>query len=47
MLKAKGESFVKKLKEQEIRPHAITTGGLADLIVSGEVPIHLQRFKQI
>ena len=39
MLKAKGESFVKKLKEQEIRPYAITAGGLADLIISGEVPI--------
>jgi iron(III) transport system substrate-binding protein len=39
MLKAKGEAFVRKLKEQGIRPHAITAGGLADLIVSGEVPI--------
>jgi iron(III) transport system substrate-binding protein len=39
MLKAKGEAFVRKLKEQEIRPYAITAGGLADLIISGEVPI--------
>lgn len=39
MLKAKGEDFVRRLKEQEIRPHAITAAGLADLIISGEVPV--------
>jgi iron(III) transport system substrate-binding protein len=39
MLKAKGEAFVRKLKDQDVTPHAITAGGLADLIVSGEVPI--------
>jgi len=39
MLKAKGEAYVRKLREQEIRPYAITAGGLADLIISGEVPI--------
>ncbi len=39
ILKAKGEGFVKKLKDQEIRPYAITAAGLADLIISGEVPI--------
>lgn len=39
MLKAKGEGFVRKLKEQEIRPHSTTAAGLADLIISGEAPI--------
>jgi len=39
MLKAKGEGFVKKLKEQEIRPHSTTAAGLADLIISGEAPL--------
>jgi ABC-type Fe3+ transport system substrate-binding protein len=39
MLKAKGEAYVRKLREQEITPYAITAGGLADLIISGEVPI--------
>jgi iron(III) transport system substrate-binding protein len=39
IVKSKGEAFVRKLKEQEIRPYAITAAGLADLIISGEVPI--------
>jgi iron(III) transport system substrate-binding protein len=39
MLKAKGEAFVRKLKQQEIRPHATTAAGLADLIISGEAPL--------
>jgi iron(III) transport system substrate-binding protein len=39
MLKAKGEAFVRKLRDQEIRPHAIPAGALANLIISGEVPI--------
>jgi iron(III) transport system substrate-binding protein len=39
MLKFKGEEFVNKLKAQEIRPHATTAAGLADMIVSGEVPL--------
>lgn len=39
MLKAKGEGFVRKLKDQEIRPHSTTAAGLADLIISGEAPI--------
>lgn len=39
MIKAKGEEFVRKLKEQEARPHATSAAGLADLIIRGEVPI--------
>lgn len=39
MLKAKGEGFVRKLKEQQIRPHQITAAGLADLIITGEAPL--------
>lgn len=39
ILKAKGEGFVRKLKEQEIRPHGTTAAGLADMIISGEVPL--------
>jgi iron(III) transport system substrate-binding protein len=39
MVKAKGEGFVRKLKEQNIRPHGTTAAGLADLIISGEAPL--------
>lgn len=39
MLKAKGEAFVRKLRDQDIRPHATTAAGLTDLIISGEAPI--------
>jgi iron(III) transport system substrate-binding protein len=39
ILKAKGEVFVRKLKEQELRPHGTTAAGLADLIISGEAPL--------
>ena len=39
MLKAKGEAFVRKLKEQDITPHSTTAAGLTDLIISGEAPI--------
>jgi iron(III) transport system substrate-binding protein len=39
VIKAKGEGFVKKLKDQDIRPYAISAAGLADLIISGEVPM--------
>jgi iron(III) transport system substrate-binding protein len=39
MLKAKGEGFVRKLKEQDIRPHGTTAAGLTDLIISGEAPL--------
>jgi len=39
MLKVKGEEFVRRLKEQDIRPHATSAAGLADMIITGEVPI--------
>ncbi|MET0501979.1 MAG: extracellular solute-binding protein [Candidatus Binatia bacterium] len=39
MLKAKGEAFVRKLREQDITPHGTTAAGLTDLIISGEAPI--------
>lgn len=39
MIKAKGEDFVRRLKEQEVRPHATSAAGLADMIIRGEVPI--------
>jgi iron(III) transport system substrate-binding protein len=39
MLKAKGEAFVRKLGDQDIRPHATTAAGLTELIISGEAPI--------
>lgn len=39
MLKAKGEGFVRKLNEQDIRPHGTTAAGLTDLIISGEAPL--------
>ena len=39
MLKVKGEEFVRRLKDQDIRPHATSAAGLADMIITGEVPI--------
>lgn len=39
MVKAKGEAFVRKLKDQDIRPHSTTAAGLTDLIISGEAPL--------
>ncbi len=39
IIKAKGEEFVRRLKDQEARPHATSAAGLADLIIRGEVPI--------
>ena len=39
MIKAKGEEFVRRLKDQEARPFASTAAGLADMIITGEVPI--------
>jgi iron(III) transport system substrate-binding protein len=39
MLKAKGEGFVKKLKEQEVTVHGVSGPGFNELIVSGEVAI--------
>lgn len=39
IIKAKGEEFVRRLKDQDARPHATSAAGLADLIIRGEVPI--------
>ena len=39
MIKAKGEEYVRRLKDQEPRPFASTAAGLADMIITGEVPI--------
>jgi iron(III) transport system substrate-binding protein len=39
MIKAKGEAFVKKLKDQDVKVHALNGPGFNELIVSGEVPI--------
>jgi iron(III) transport system substrate-binding protein len=37
MIKAKGEAFVRKLKEQNVKVHALNGPGFNELIVSGEV----------
>ena len=39
MIKAKGEGFVKKLKEQDVTVHGVNGPGFNELIVSGEVAI--------
>ena len=39
MLKVKGEEFVKKLKSQEIVLQSVSGRAMADLVVSGEVPL--------
>ena len=39
MIKAKGEGFIKRLKEQEVTVHGVNGPGFNELIVSGEVPI--------
>ncbi|HWP60754.1 MAG TPA: extracellular solute-binding protein [Candidatus Acidoferrales bacterium] len=45
MVKAKGEEFVRKLKEQGIKLHMISGGALNELIVSGEVAISPSIFR--
>ena len=37
MLKVKGEAFVKKLKEQDIKVHTVSSATLVDFIASGEI----------
>jgi iron(III) transport system substrate-binding protein len=39
MIKSKGESFLKKLKGQDVTIHGVSGPGFNELIVSGEVPI--------
>lgn len=44
ILKAKGEAFVKKLKEQNIRLHMIAGSALTQLVATGEVPASPSQF---
>ena len=39
MIKSKGEAFIKRLKDQEVRIHGVNGPGFNELIVSGEVPL--------
>jgi iron(III) transport system substrate-binding protein len=39
MIKAKGEGFLKKLKDQDVVVHGVNGPGFNEMIVSGEVPI--------
>ena len=39
MIKAKGDGYIKKLKEQDVTVHALNGPGFNELIVSGEVPV--------
>jgi iron(III) transport system substrate-binding protein len=39
MLKTKGKEFLKKLRAQEITLHSVSGRAMADLAISGEVPI--------
>lgn len=39
MLKAKGEEFVRRLKDHDVKLHMISGGALNELVVSGEVAI--------
>jgi iron(III) transport system substrate-binding protein len=39
ILKLKGEEFVKKLRGQEIALHSVSGRAMADLVLSGEVPL--------
>ena len=45
MLKFKGEEFVKKLKNQDISLHSISGRAMADMAISGEVPISPSIFR--
>ena len=44
MVKAKGEAFVRKLKEQNIRLHMIAGSALTQLVATGEVPSSPSQF---
>ena len=39
VIKAKGEEFIKKLKNQDVTVHGVNGPGFNELIVSGEVPL--------
>lgn len=45
MLKFKGEAFVRKLKAQDISLHSISGRAMADMAISGEVPISPSIFR--
>ena len=45
MLKFKGEEFVRKLKAQDISLHSISGRAMADMAISGEVPISPSIFR--
>jgi iron(III) transport system substrate-binding protein len=44
MVKARGDAFVKKLKEQNIRLHMIAGSALTQLVATGEVPASPSQF---
>lgn len=44
ILKAKGEAFLRKLKEQNIRVHMIAGSALTQLVATGEVPASPSQF---
>jgi iron(III) transport system substrate-binding protein len=45
MLKFKGEEFVKKLRAQELSLHSVSGRAMADLAISGEVPLSPSIFR--
>ena len=45
MLKFKGEEFVKKLRAQEISLHSVSGRAMADMAISGEVPLSPSIFR--
>lgn len=45
MLKFKGEEFAKKLKAQEVSLHSVSGRAMADLAISGEVPLSPSIFR--
>lgn len=45
ILKFKGEEFVRKLKAQQISLHSVSGRAMADLAISGEVPISPSIFR--
>jgi hypothetical protein len=47
MIKSKGEAFVKKLKDQDIKVHGVSGPGFNELIVSRSADIVHPRFTAI
>ena len=46
MIKSKGEAFVRKLKDQDVKVHGVSGPGFNELIVSGEVADIVYRYSQ-